>query len=122
MLTVNINSLNSAAMTTIGQRIRELRKARNLTQRELADRIGINFTYLSRIENDRLDADQTPREDTLRSLADALEADLDELVLLAQRVPESMRERIVSRPELFRKIVSLSDEELEQLLGDTDAP
>lgn len=38
---------------TFSKRVRELRKTRNLTQRELADRVGINFTYLSKIENDK---------------------------------------------------------------------
>ena len=64
-------------MDTIGQRIREIRKSRNLTQRELADRVGINFTYLSRVENDRLDDEQTPREETIQRIAKALHTDPD---------------------------------------------
>ena len=103
-------------MSTIGERIRELRKSRNLTQRELAAKVGINFTYLSKIENDRLEADQTPREDTLNSIAQALAADVDELLLLARKIPDSIKQRIIQKPELFRKIVSLSDDELERLL------
>ena len=107
-------------MTTIGQRIRELRKQRNLTQRELADRIGINFTYLSRVENDRLDADQTPREDTLQKLATALNADADELLLLARRIPDSFRDRILEQPAVFRRILSLSDDALADLLDNVE--
>ena len=37
-----------------GQRIRELRQARNLSQRELAGKVGVTFTYISKIENDPL--------------------------------------------------------------------
>lgn len=107
-------------MTTIGQRIREIRKSRNLTQRELADRVGLNFTYLSRIENDRLDADQTPREETLQKIADALEADTDELLLLARRIPDSFRNRILARPGMFRRILTLSDDDLERLLTEVE--
>lgn len=104
-------------MTTVGQRIREIRKSRNLTQRELADRVGINFTYLSRVENDRLDDEQTPREETLQRIAKALDADPDELLLLARRIPDAYRDRILSRPGVFRKLLNLSDSDLESLVG-----
>lgn len=105
-------------MTTVGKRIREIRKARNLTQRQLAEKVGINFTYLSRVENDRLDDDQTPREDTLQKIADALETDADELLLLARRIPDAFRDRILSKPGIFRRILTLSDQALEDLLGE----
>lgn len=103
-------------MSTIGQRIREIRKSRNLTQRELADRVGINFTYLSRVENDRLDDEQTPREETLQRIAKALRTDPDELLLLAKRIPDAYRDRILSQPGVFRKLLNLSDTALEELI------
>ena len=103
-------------MSTIGQRIREIRKSRNLTQRELADRVGINFTYLSRVENDRLDDEQTPREETLQRIAKALHTDPDELLLLARRIPDAYRDRILSRPGVFRKLLNLSDTALEEMI------
>ncbi|MEQ9411357.1 MAG: helix-turn-helix domain-containing protein [Fuerstiella sp.] len=108
-------------MTTVGQRIREIRKQRNLTQRQLAQRVGINFTYLSRVENDRLDADQTPREETLQKIARALETDADELLLLARRIPHALRERILAKPGIFRRIINLPDRALEELLDEAEA-
>ena len=104
-------------MTTVGQRIREIRKECNLTQRELAEKVGINFTYLSRVENDRLDDNQTPREETIQRIATALDADADELLLLARRIPDAFRRRILARPGIFRRILKLSDSDLEQLLN-----
>ena len=104
-------------MTSVGQRIREIRKQRNLTQRQLADRVGINFTYLSRVENDRLDDEQTPREDTLQKIARALSADADELLLLARRIPGNIRDRILEKPGIFRRILKLSNEDLEDILS-----
>ncbi|APZ90740.1 helix-turn-helix domain-containing protein [Fuerstiella marisgermanici] len=104
-------------MTTVGQRIREIRKERNMTQRQLAEKVGINFTYLSRVENDRLDAEQTPREDTLQKIAKALQADADELLLLARRIPDTYRERILAKPGIFRRIIQMSDSDLEGLLN-----
>jgi transcriptional regulator with XRE-family HTH domain len=103
-----------------GERIRELRKGKNLTQREVADKVGINFTYLSKIENDKLDRDQYPREDTVRKLAEALGADADELLLLAKRIPDAIKQRVLQRPDLFRKMASLDDETLTRLLNEID--
>lgn len=108
-------------MTTVGERIRQIRKERNLTQRQLAEKVGINFTYLSRVENDRLDADQTPREETLQKIARALATDPDELLLLARRIPDAFRERILAKPGIFRRIISLSDSVLEELLNSAEA-
>jgi HTH-type transcriptional regulator, competence development regulator len=108
-------------MTSVGQRIREIRKNHNLTQRQLADRVGINFTYLSRIENDRLDDEQTPREETLQKIARALNADADELLLLARRIPDAYRNRILARPGVFRKLLNLSDQALDDLIKGIDS-
>lgn len=57
---------------TFGKRLRELRKGRNLSQKQLAELVEINFTYLSKIENERLDFAQFPSEDLIRRLAKAL--------------------------------------------------
>ncbi len=37
-------------MNKLGEKIREMRKKRNLTQRELADALRISHTYISKIE------------------------------------------------------------------------
>ncbi len=75
----------------LGERIRELRKQKHLTQRQLAELIGVDFTYLSKIENGRLG--YTPSTKTIHDLANALEADELELLELAGKIPPSM-ERI----------------------------
>ncbi len=40
---------------TFGERVRELRLAKSLTLRDLAPKVGVGFTYISKIENGRLD-------------------------------------------------------------------
>ena len=57
---------------TFGERVKELRKARGVSQRELARRVGIDFTYRSTIENDRM---EPPSEGTIRRIAEALDAE-----------------------------------------------
>lgn len=69
---------------TFGQRLRELRNHKSLTQRELADKIGISITYLSKLETGAL---PPPREKTILALADILDADQAELFGLAKKLP-----------------------------------
>ena len=105
---------------TFGERIRQLRKAKNLNQSELADKVGINFTYLSKIENDKVASSEFPSEETIKKLAKALEADADELLLMAKKVPDSIRKRVIQRPDVFRKLAKLDDDTLDKLLKDID--
>ena len=89
---------------TFGDKIRELRKAKNLSQRDLAAKVKVNFTYISKIENERLDFGDYPSDELIRKvLAKALGADADELLILAKKVPESIRKRVIQRPDVFRK-------------------
>ena len=68
-----------------GERLRALRRRRGLTLRALAEPVGVDFTYLSKIENGK--AGYLPGADTIRRLADALGADPLELLHLANKVP-----------------------------------
>ena len=38
-----------------GEKLRELRLAQSYSQRELAERLDVSFTYLSKLENNRMD-------------------------------------------------------------------
>lgn len=103
-------------MTTFGQRLKELRKERSLSQKALAKKVAINFTYLSKIENERLDFAQFPSEELICKLAVALEADEDELLILAKKVPPKIRERVLERPDAFRILADLDDSTLNTLI------
>src|SRR6266852_9272795 len=71
---------------TLGERIRQLRQQRGLTQRRLAEETGVDFSYLSKIENERLE--HTPSIKMLQDLARVLEVDELELMDLANKVPQ----------------------------------
>lgn len=105
---------------TFGERIRELRKAKNLTLRDVAKKVKVNFTYISKIENQKLDFGDYPSEDLIRKLAKVLEADEDELLLLAKKIPEDIKKRVIERPDAFRKIAKLDDETLDRLLEEIE--
>lgn len=70
---------------TFGETIRDLRKANDLTQRELASKVGVSDTYISKIENQRLE--HTPSIKTLQKLARALKTDELELMQQASKIP-----------------------------------
>jgi len=107
-------------MATFGERLRDLRKAKGLSQRALGDIVGVNFTYVSKIENEKLDFAQFPSEDHIRKLAEALDADVDELLLLAKKIPDQIKRRVMERPDAFRKIADLDDQTLNKLLEDIE--
>lgn len=99
-----------------GERVRQLRKAKGLTLRVLAGRVGVNFTYLSKIECGKLDFGEYPGEGLIVKLARALDADEEELMLLAEKVPDSIRRRVLQRPDAFRKLARLDDKALDRVL------
>ena len=111
-----IKSKKVADAMTFGERIRQLRKAKNLNQSEVAAQVGINFTYLSKIENDKLASAEFPSEDTIKKLAKALGADADELLLMARKVPDGIKKRVIERPDAFRKFAALDDDAIDKLL------
>lgn len=73
---------------TLGARIKELRKARGFTQRQLAEAVGIDFTYLSKIENNTIP--YSPSTKTLKNLARELQVDELELLRLAEKLPKDV--------------------------------
>ena len=90
---------------TFGQRLRELRKAKVMTQMDLANEVGINFTYLSKLETGVV---PPPREKTIIALATVLDADLDELFGLAKKMPSDLRKQVDT--EMIRMLRSFKDE------------
>lgn len=80
-------------METLGQKIRRLRKTQKITQSELAESVGVDFTYISKIENGK--GLRPPAESTLRKIALFLQTDAEELILMANKVPQNLQETIV---------------------------
>ncbi|MEZ6142560.1 MAG: helix-turn-helix transcriptional regulator [Zavarzinella sp.] len=98
-----------------GERVRELRKEKGLTQQKLAVRLDVSLSYISKVENERLNAGDYPSEAFVLKLAKALDASEDELLLLTDRVPAALRQRICEHPDVFHAVANLDDSALEQL-------
>jgi HTH-type transcriptional regulator, competence development regulator len=107
---------------TFGGRIQRLRRELGLTQRDVAGKLGIDFTYLSKLENNR---GEPPSEETVRKLAEVLGADAEELLALAGRVPAELRELAQNDVEFarfLRRLPNLSDKQLQALYRQSGKP
>ena len=102
-----------------GRYLRDLRKRASLSQRELAQRAGIDFTYLSKIENGRVDP---PGEATMRALASALDADAEDLLARARKMPRDLKQLVAQgsprKAMLLRRIAQtpMTAERVERML------
>ena len=65
-----------AEVLYIGEKLRETRKRKLLTQQQLAERSGVGIATIIRIEGNQVE----PRGSTIRKLAEALGVDPHELV------------------------------------------
>ena len=81
---------------TFGTRLRELRVQKGYTQRKLAELVGVDFTYLSKIENDR--EGYKAGEDLIRKLARELGVDAQDLMLLA-KIPSEIERKLTANPK-----------------------
>ncbi len=99
-----------------GERVRQLRIQRNLTQQKLADLLGVSLSYVNKVENERLTAGDYPSEAFVHKLADALQTDEDELLMLTDRVPVVIRQRALQCPKEFMFLATLDDVLLEQVV------
>lgn len=80
-----------------GPYLRDLRRGKRLTQQQLADAINVDFTYLSKIENSRVDP---PSEAAIRRLAAVLDADPEAMLARAAKVDPALKESAEAEPEL----------------------
>ena len=67
--------LESISSMSVGKKIAQHRKRRNITQAELAERLHIHQTQVARWEKDR----SRPRPDYLAQISDVLDVPVDEL-------------------------------------------
>jgi transcriptional regulator with XRE-family HTH domain len=80
------------AMTnSFGTALRKRRRAAELSQRELARRIGVDFSYISKIENGRL---PPPAADTIVKICGVLDIEPEELLALTGKIPSKVHETV----------------------------
>ncbi|MDI6641519.1 MAG: helix-turn-helix transcriptional regulator [Elusimicrobiota bacterium] len=93
---------------TIGQQIRNKRKAKSLTLEDLAEKCGREWSYISQIERGK----SIPSIETLFRICNALEISLTDLFKVHKPVtykPDSLTQKLINlvkdRPPKKKKIV-----------------
>lgn len=99
-----------------GALVRRIREERGLGLREMAKKIGVSPTYLSKVERDEFGP---PAEDKVRRIAEILNQDPDELLALAGRVSSDLSAIIRDQPRematLLRTAKGMTVEDLQRL-------
>ena len=100
-----------------GTLLKDVRRSKQVSQRELADRVGVDFSYISKIENNRL---APPAAETIIKICEALGVPSEVLLAHAGKVSSDMKDAITSSPAAVRcmnevKNMKLTDDEWETL-------
>lgn len=90
---------------SFGQYLKKIRTEKKISQRALAVNVGVDFTYLSKIENDKM---PPPSEETLRKLASELNTDVDTLILMANKMPSEYKGFLKSSKDMPLMLRTLS--------------
>lgn len=80
---------------TFGSALRAARRAAGVTQRDLAERADLDFTYISKLENDRI---PPPAADTVVLLCNILGIPAEELLALTRKLPSEVQHLLSSSP------------------------
>ena len=99
---------------TFGAFIRRNREAKGIKLREMAREIKASATFLSKVETE----DWMPGEEKLRKIAEIIECDAEDLLVMAGRVPSELTDIIREHPHrhdmltLLRTTKGMSAEEM----------
>jgi transcriptional regulator with XRE-family HTH domain len=102
---------------TFGQALREIRRSKGISQRELANNVSVDFSYISKLENDRT---PPPAADTIVRICDVLGIAPDELLALTGKMPSDVKEIFSSNPAAMQflrtaKTLKLTEDEWGEL-------
>lgn len=102
---------------SFGHKLRALRRAAGITQRDLAKQVGVDFSYISKLENDRL---PPPAAGTAVKISGALGVTPDELVAATGKIPPQIQQSLGSSPAAIHflrtaQAMELSEAEWKQL-------
>jgi transcriptional regulator with XRE-family HTH domain len=81
-------------VVTLGKTLKKLRAAEGIGIKTLAPRLGVDHTYLSKLENDRA----VPSKEVVDRIAQYFNYDSDELMILAGRIPQDVQQILRDNP------------------------
>jgi transcriptional regulator with XRE-family HTH domain len=106
----------TSAKEMFGAFIRREREGKEIGLREMAKKVGVSPTYMSKVERDEF---PPPAEDKVRAIAEILGCDVDDLLARAGRVSSDITDIIKRHPielaGLLRTTSGMSTEEIVRL-------
>ena len=105
-------------MSEFAKLLQKLRKEKGLTLEELANKVDVGRSYLSKLENDKVES--MPSEELLKKISTELNSDYNNLLILAGRMPKQYIKGLdLKKVELFRTIgdKKFTDAEYKHLLS-----
>lgn len=116
---------------TFGKTLQKIRRAKDMTQRDVANGIPMDYSYYSKLENDRFDSN--PTRETIDKIAKALKCtdeEKNDLLAAAGRTTQEMEQvtRVANaNPEmrkplnkLFKAAINLSPDRLDKLAAEVE--
>jgi HTH-type transcriptional regulator, competence development regulator len=101
-----------------GKTLRELRRSAGVSQRELASRVGVDFSYISKVENGRI---PPPAADTIVRICEVLGVDPDQLLAATGKMPTQIKEMLGGSSSALRFMreayrMALTDDEWTEMV------
>ena len=93
---------------TFGERVRELRQAKGLTQRDLAKEASISYAYVSKVETGTMPPPRHKIITTLASVLGVSDKETDELFGLARKIPHELMGKVDA--QTIRMLRSMGNE------------
>lgn len=102
---------------TFGQLLRELRREKGISQRELAKKVSVDFSYISKLENDRL---PPPAADTIVRICEVLNVQPEKLLSITKKMPSDIKDLVSSTPKAMEflrnaRSMKLTEEEWDKM-------
>jgi transcriptional regulator with XRE-family HTH domain len=106
-------------MSEFGEILRQKRRDAGVSQRKLAEQAGVDFSYVSKLENGRL---PPPAADTVRRFASVLHCPVEELLAAAKKIPSDVGDTLSAQPGALRFLqaasaMELSENDWEHMIG-----
>ena len=84
---------------SFGELLRQKRRVAGISQRKLAELAGLDFSYISKLENNRL---APPAAETVLMLAELFGCPPEELLSAAGKLPAEVGQSLASSPAAVR--------------------
>lgn len=110
-LTTRGVSMENSVLKKIGQRIRDIRKNKNLSQEQLAEKAGFHFSYIGGVER----AEKNITLANLLKIADALEVPIIDLFSYTKHQRDVLNEKDMLLNQLVDILVGLKKSDLRKV-------